>query len=112
MSGNVNDTKIDLIRNNVKNLLNDLNNTKNVSDEFKQILIEKYQYLYSTSKGLFEFILKEYTKIGFDKMFYKNLDLMLTQISKIQNSEVTQYKASEVIGTIIGNQYIPEHLRK
>jgi hypothetical protein len=113
MSGNINDTKINVIKNNVDSLLNDLSNVNNITSEFKEILIEKYHYLYSTSKGLFELVIKEKSNPGFNKvLFDKNLDLMLNQINKIQNAEITQYKASQVVGTVIGNQYIPEHLRK
>jgi hypothetical protein len=40
------------------------------------------------------------------------LNPMLDLILQIQNSEVSQYHASEKVGVILADEFIPSHLRK
>lgn len=105
MSNNINDTKVNKIREQVKNLLEDLNNGDN-----KELLEQKYEYLYSTSKTLFEFIIRETAKKNFNKsQFDTNLDFMLNHILKIQNKELSQNDASENVGKLVAKQFIPQY---
>jgi hypothetical protein len=67
------------------------------------------EYLEEITLEDINYIFKEYTKPDFDKKhFDRNLGEMLKYITKIQKSEITQDKASEVIGTLVAKQYIPQ----
>lgn len=107
MSNNIYDTKINNIKNDVISLINDLTNQNdNEISNFKN----KYSYLYSTSKTLFDYIIKEHDKKTFNKdLFYINLDNMLQNILKIQNKELTQDDASKNIGMLLAKQFIPQY---
>lgn len=112
MSGNINDTKIDIIKANVNDLINDLddilNKGHNVSD-FEYKLKKKYIILEKTSPALFNLIFKEYNTLNFDKSRLRYiLDMMLTQIEKIQKSKVTQHDASVAIGEHLAQTFIPQ----
>ena len=67
-----------------------------------------YSYLYKTSRTLFLLILKEK---NVNDTFKQNIKLMLSSISKIQSNEISQNTASEEIGTVLANEYIPSNLR-
>lgn len=106
MSNNIHDTNVNKIKQQVHNLITDINNGEKDTD----ILESKYNYLYSTSKTLFNFVIKETTKSTFNKQqFDKNLEFMLDNITKIQNSELSQHKASENIGKLLAKQFIPQY---
>jgi len=110
MSNNIHDTKVNKLKKQVDQFIFDMNhyrsgNNMPPSDFFEK----KYDYLYSTSKSLFNFIYTNYSKPNFDKKsFHNNLDKMLNYITKIQKSEISQYDASGIIGTHIAKQYIPQ----
>ena len=115
MISNVN---IDRINKQVNELISEINIKDNLIKlkagcEFENILQDKYSYLYSISKTLFSFIIKEHKKDKFNRDdFKKNLNITLSYITKIQQNQITQDKASEHIGTIMAKQYIPSHLLK
>jgi hypothetical protein len=106
MSGNIHDTNISELKQEVYNLCNQLKTTRLVNETDLQT---KYKYLYTTSKTLFKFIISNYQKPDFDEeLFNKNLDVMLTQILKIQNSQTSQHTASEFVGTHLAYTYVPQ----
>lgn len=116
MSGNIKDTNVDIVKQEIESLLKDLENIKIKGDEspddYLYNLEKKYKNLKNTSSKLFEFTIKEFQKPNFNKSdFLKNLHMMLNSILNIQNSKISQYDASVKIGTSLAHQYIP-HLKK
>lgn len=106
MSNNIHDTKVDKIKKQVYDLIDDIKN----GEHNTEVLEEKYSYLYSTSKTLFNFVYKEVKKPNFNKQqFDRNLEQMLNHIVKIQNDELSQNKASENIGKLLAKQFIPQY---
>jgi len=104
MSGNINDTDTKTIREQVHNMIWDLENRVLTPIECR----EKYKDLHSTSKTLFDYISKQ----SYDKEdFHKNLDLMLDQIELIQNKKLSQYTASTNIGYHLAGKYLPKDMK-
>lgn len=105
MSGNIHDTDVQKIKQQVYGLLSDLD--AGVRDN--NALTQKFEYLHSTSKTLFNFILKNYKNPKFDKTFFdKTLSVMLAQISEIQTNTTSQYLASKAVGEHIAEHFIPQ----
>ena len=104
MYGNIHDTKVELIKKEIENLLNILNcNTIN-----SEIILKKNTpELYKTSPTLFKFIIKNYNKISITTM-NKNIDMMLKLITDIQKSKISQHDASVVVGKNLGEQFVPQ----
>lgn len=116
MSGNIKDTNVDIVKQEIESLLKELENIKTQNKEspndYLYNLEKKYKNLKNTSSKLFEFTIKEFQKSNFNKeLFLKNLNMMLDSILNIQNSKISQYDASVKIGTSLAHQYIP-HLKK
>jgi hypothetical protein len=112
MSGNINDTNIKLIKTQTFNLISDLENyaksSRNISI-YENILKKKYNYLYNTSKTLFDLILNQYKNKQFDKVYFNTMiNKMLNYIGEIQNNKISQYDASVKIGTDLAYKYIPQ----
>lgn len=106
MSNNIHDTKVDKIKNEVSNIINDITNGEKDIEKLET----KYNYLYSTSKTLFNFICKQVKKPEFNKeQFNTNLEQMLNHILKIQREEISQNDASENIGKLLAKQFIPQY---
>ena len=85
--------------------------SKNLDKKNHKELKDKYHKLHKISKSLFTFIYKNITNKKFDKTsFEKNLNEMLKLVFKIQRDEITQDKASEIIGGNLAQQYIPESI--
>lgn len=106
MSNNIHDTKVDKIKTQVYSLMSDIKNGESESN----ILEDKYNYLLTTSKTLFNLVCKEAKNSNFNKQqFDKNLDQMLKHILKIQSDELTQNEASENIGKLLAKQFIPQY---
>jgi hypothetical protein len=102
MSGNIHDTNINIIKKEVYDLIYDLENNNDI--------IGKYNYLTSTSKTLYEYIIKNYNK-QINESFINNLEMMLNGIEKIQksrNTEKEQHDQSVLIGEKLASQYIPQ----
>jgi hypothetical protein len=116
MSNNIHDTKVEKIKKEVYNLLQDIQEEfieTNISTHLQDKLETKYHYLHSTSKTLFNFICKEAIKPTFNKsQFNINLDNMLKHIIKIQKEEISQNTASENIGKLLATQFIPQYKKK
>lgn len=105
MSNNIHDTKVGTIKQQVYDLINEYKTNKDMES-----LESKYNYLFSTSKTLFNFVIKESTKPQFDKSsFDRNLTQMLHHITLIQRDEMSQNTASENIGQLLADQYIPQY---
>lgn len=105
MSNNIHDTKINRIKLESENMIKDIQKDKDI-DLLE--LEKKYEYLFKTSKTLFNFIIKEHQKSTFNKEhFTKKLNQMLFLIKKIQNDEISKYDASANIGATLAKEYIP-----
>lgn len=107
MSGNIKDTNVDELRQQVQELTTELNTIKNNGediDSYKDILKTKYKYLVKTSDTLFNLILNQQGK----ENFMNNLNIMLNNIERIQKSQITQHDASCEIGETLASQFIPQ----
>lgn len=100
-------TDVDKIKKEIQDLLEILNTNVCKSDI---ILKKRFNYLFTTSPTLFNFIMKNY-KSNNKEVFKKNIEMMLGLIKNIQTSQISQYDASTIVGQSIGEQYIPQ-LRK
>ena len=110
-SNNIHRTNIDRVKEQVKQFLADLDYHKKDPSTMpnKDVFEDRYHYLCKISQTLFNFIHENYLNSQFDKtVFKRHLDEMLKYIGKIQTSEITQDKASEIIGTMVAKQYIPQ----
>jgi hypothetical protein len=110
MSGNINDTNIEVIKSQVQSLIKDIDNLSPSESaiEYEHNFKKKYKHLASTSNTLFMYIIKNYDSNTFNKQFFdQTLNLMLSKISNIQNKTSTQHDASSYIGTHLAKKYIP-----
>lgn len=112
MSGNIHDTDVKLLGDQVNALLADLDdiivNGDNISDH-EETLKQKYKYIVKTSENLWKLIISQYTNSTFNKgEFLKNLDMMLSAISDIQRYKITQHDASQNVGETLASQFIPQ----
>lgn len=108
----INKTKVDIINHQIallkKDILDIIERQETVSD-WNDTLARKYKDLFNTSKTLFQYILTNYGTVSFNCGFFDStIDLMLTKISSIQNNEITQESASEIIGNHLAKKYIPQ----
>lgn len=109
MSGNIHDTNINQIKTEVYNLIDDLKQLNEDPCEHEYRFKKKYKYLYNTSQSLFSFIISNWGKDEFNQNFFnKTLELMLTQIEKIQQSRISQYDASSNVGSHLATTFIPQ----
>jgi len=114
MSGNIHDTKVDLIKTQTFNLISDLEHYSKSSRDisiYEKSLEKKYNHLFTTSKTLFNIIIKQYKNKNenFDKQHFNlMINKMLEYVSKIQNNEISQYNASVEIGSDLAYKYIPQ----
>lgn len=108
------DTKVDLIKQQAYYLIEELLTTQpNSPSQGKSYLENKYDYLFKISPGLFNFITKESLSPNFNlNKFQSKLDIMLKYIKDIQESKISQHTASEKIGIVIADEYIPKDLYK
>lgn len=114
MSNNIHDTNVELIREQVNNLIDEcesiLKNGEPLSN-YENLFSEKYKHLISTSTTLYKFICKQMQQnfTNFNKVaFQQRLDMMLNAILNIQNSKISQYDASVMIGEKLAHDYIPQ----
>lgn len=112
MSGNINDTDIKTIREqvtNLKNRLTEIYEKGEKKEDWEVSLKREFKRLYKTSKTLFNYIYKNFNTPNFNEDFFnKTIDMMLTKVSSIQRSETTQENASNFIGGILAKKYIPQ----
>lgn len=115
MSGNINDTDVYKLKDEITNFAYDLvemiKGGENPVDN-KFLLENKYSYLHKTSKTLFDFILNKYASGNVNVEFMnKTITYMLNSIVSIQRGEISKTKASEKVGSILADEYIPEYIR-
>jgi protoheme ferro-lyase len=111
MSGNIKDTDVELVKKEVFDLINDLENYTKSSrnlNVYEEAMKKKYKNLFNTSKTLFNLIFNQFKDKKFDKEYFNFMvNKMLSYITKIQNNEISQYDASANIGTDLAEKYIP-----
>jgi predicted RNA-binding protein with PIN domain len=112
MSGNIHDTNVSNIRCEVSKLIADLSSIVQCGEspaDHADELERKYKAISKTSKTLFQFIVTQYGTERFDERFFKQtLNSMLTQVEKIQSSELSQHDASSNIGALLAKNFIPQ----
>jgi len=102
MSNNIKDTDTSKVRSECDMMI------KDIFTFSEKELENKYEYLFKTSKGLFNYILKEHNSSTFNKVIFdKKLNTMLSMIENIQNNKISQHEASTKIGTSLAGEYIP-----
>lgn len=108
------DTNVNLIKQQAYHLIEELLTTQPSSpDQGKSYLENKYNYLFKISPGLFNLITKEALSPNFNlNKFQSKLDIMLKYITDIQASKISQHTASEKVGIVIADEYIPKDLYK
>lgn len=114
MSNNIHDTNVELIRDQVNNLIDEcenlLKNGEKLSN-YENHFSNKYKHLINTSNTLYKFICTQMQQnfINFDRdALQERLDMMLNAILNIQNSKISQYDASVMIGEKLAQDYIPQ----
>ena len=108
------DTNVDLIKQQSYHLIEELLTTQPTSpNQGIEYLENKYDYLFKISPGLFNLITKEALLPNFNlNKFQSKLDIMLNYITDIKTSKLSQHTASEKIGIVIADEYIPKNLYK
>ena len=108
------DTNVNLIKQQAYYLIEELLTTQPTSpNQGIEYLENKYSYLFKISPGLFTFITKEALSPNFNlNKFQSKFDIMLKYIKDIQTSKISQNTASEKIGIVIADEYIPKNLYK
>lgn len=116
MSGNIKDTHVVRIREQVASLGQDIEDLKEKGesiDDWKSTLENRYKYLFKTSKTLFNYVVTQYISDSFNREFFnKTLEMMLSQISNIQNANISQNDASVLIGTHLAEEFVPQLKKK
>lgn len=114
MSNNIHDTNVQVIRQQVNDLIDEcesiLANGEKLSD-YESIFADKYSCLIKTSNTLYKFICNQMqsTFKTFNRsVLQQRLDMMLNAILNIQNSQISQYDASVMIGEKLAQDYIPQ----
>lgn len=112
MSGNIHDTNVTKLKDEVRHLLTELDEIiakRQRIENYEEVLKEKYNYITQTSENLWKLIITQYTNSTFNKdIFLKNLEMMLSAISDIQGSKITQHDASQNVGETLASQFIPQ----
>lgn len=105
MSGNIHDTDIEKLQNEISNMKKDIMNDISDIDFYNK----KYEYLKNTSNTLFKYIYENYNKKHFDEKFFNNcIKMMFANIKNIQKNNTTQHNASVNVGSFLGQKYIPQ----
>lgn len=116
MSGNIDDTDVHRIRKEVFSLIDEIQKIKNSGEQledWRSTLQNRHKYLYKTSNTLFNYILDNMSKDSFNPVFFnQTLNMMLSQISKIQTNSVSQNDASVIVGTHLAEEYVPQLKKK
>jgi hypothetical protein len=105
MSGNIQDTDVNLVKTQVYNLLNDLSDSDDRNEEFFK---RKYKYLATHFGSLFKYIVSSYGTTRFNQRFFdQTLTMMLNKVQNIQENRISQHDASVSVGTHLAQTYIP-----
>jgi predicted glycosyl hydrolase (DUF1957 family) len=113
MSGNIHDTKVNLLKEQIKALKTDISALRtegaDIDDWVGSTGKKKYKTLFKTSETLFKYIVTNYGTDRCNKQFLdQTLEMMLSKVSSIQNSEMSQEDASAFVGNILAKKYIPQ----
>ncbi len=105
MSGNINDTNVSLLRSQVSSFVSDL------QDGLYADYPSRYPELHNTSKALFDMINKSVRKdidtgVFNSEAFLYRVDSILNLIQSVQVGELSQTKASEMVGTTLAKEYV------
>ncbi|NBO99317.1 MAG: hypothetical protein EBU90_04210 [Proteobacteria bacterium] len=115
MSGNIKDTRINQIKEQVQELQTEIRTLRSQGEnptDWEDTLKRKYKYLSTTSESLFKLLLHNYDTPRFNQSFFdQTLQLMLNRIEDIQQAKVSQHDASVNIGEHLATTFIPQ-LRK
>lgn len=115
MSGNIQDTQINQIKQQVQELQKEIEILISRGDnpiDREDTLKRKFKYLSSTSESLFKLLLHNYGTPRFNPTFFdQTLELMLQKVQDIQQSKVSQHDASKNVGEHLATTFIPQ-LRK
>lgn len=112
MSGNIRDTKVSTIKQQIDDLLIDaqtvLDNGERLED-WVDTFRARYKHLAKTSPTLFCFVTKYYGTPRFDREFFtKTLNIQLQAVSDVQESKITQNNAAENVGQYLASAFIPQ----
>ena len=94
------------IYNEVNNMILDMKNNCNESE----YLQSKYKYLFESSNTLFNFVFNQYNSVTNpfqEDEFKKQLTKMLDYVIQVQTNKLNQNDASEKVGKMLANHYIP-----
>jgi hypothetical protein len=112
MSGNVNDTNAQLMKQQIDEMILECEAILARNEEvqaWEGTLTRKYKHLHNTSSTLFKFIVSNFGTPRFDKVFFTStVDLMLKQLGNIQHSVATQEAASQNVGNYLAESFIPQ----
>jgi hypothetical protein len=112
MSGNIQDTNVNQIKEQVHQLQQEIQTIYSQGDnpaDREDALARKYKQLSTTSNSLFKFIVANYGTTRFDQIFFdQTLDMMLSKIAEIQQSKTSQHDASQNIGQHLASSFIPQ----
>lgn len=68
-----------------------------------------YKYLYTKSPTLFRFVIENAKCPNFDKAgFTTNVEMMLSNLEKVQAAKLTQHDASVIVGESLADKYFPQ----
>lgn len=106
---------IEKIEEQIQEMISEIDRIKSTQEsihDYETTLKNKFKYLQKRSDALFKYILTNYGTENFNReSFDKNINMMLTLIKKIQNSNITQHDASVIVGKNLAEEFIP-HLKK
>lgn len=104
MSNNID---ITLLRQQLENMVDELNqnNDESISESQKFILKQKYDYLHTSSKTLFEMVISNFKNKEF---LETHIRVLLENLYKLQNKQLSEYNASANVGTHFANEYFPK----
>jgi hypothetical protein len=112
MSGNIQDTDVNRLKDDINKLLIELDDIITKGDTIKyheDTLKRKYKYIVKTSENLWKLIIDQYGNSSFNKtLFLTNLGMMLSSILDIQAGKITQHNASQNVGETLASQFIPQ----
>jgi len=112
MSGNIQDTKINQIKQQVLELQKEIESLRSQGDnpmDWEDTLKRKFKYLSGTSESLFKLLLHNYGTPRFNQSFFdQTLELMLNKIQDIQQAKISQHDASKNVGEHLATTFIPQ----
>lgn len=107
---------VERIEKQIQEMISEIDNIvskQELVEDYKDTLQNKFKYLQKSSESLFKYILLNYNTPNFNKeSFDKNINMMLTLIKKMQNTNLSQHDASVIVGEELASQFIPQLKKK